>query len=70
MGVDIVVWRSRIGTFNLSVRRFSGKRAKPGPRAGRVGLEVVVLTTVLLLIIVGEVQQYSQHRERCEHRDC
>ena len=70
MGVDIVMWRFRIGTFNLSTRRFSGKRAKLGARAGRVGLEVVVLATVLLLIIVGEVQQYSQHQERCEHYDC
>ena len=72
MGVDIVVWRSRIGAFNLSARRFSGKRAKPGARAGRVGLEVVILAAILLLVIVGEVQvqQYSQHQERCEHHDC
>ena len=74
MGVDIVVWRCRIGAFNLSARRLSGKRAKrPGARAhaGRVGLEVVVLATVLLLITVGQIQ-YSQHhgQERCKHHDC
>ena len=44
--------------------RLSGKRAKQGARAGRVGLEVMALTAVLLLITVGEVpvQQYSQQQ--------
>ena len=61
MGVDIGVWRARIGSFNASVRRSSSKRAKqPVCGAGKAELEVVVLA-VLLLIMAGGVE-YSQHQ--------
>ena len=66
MGVDIGVWRARIGSFNASVRRSSSKRAKqPVCRAGKAELEVVVMA-VLLLIMAGGVE-YSQHQnsEEC-----
>ena len=62
MGVDIGVWRARIGSFNASVRRSSSKRAKQGSvcRAGKAELEVVVMA-VLLLIMAGGVE-YSKHQ--------
>ena len=61
MGVDISVWRARIGSFNASVRRSSSKRAKqPVCGAGKAELEVVVMA-VLLLIMAGGVE-YSQHQ--------
>ena len=66
MGVDIGVWRARIGSFNASVRRSSSKRAKqPVCRAGKAELEVAVMA-VLLLIMAGGVE-YSQHQngEKC-----
>ena len=66
MGVDIGVWRARIGSFYASVRRASSKRVKqPVCRASKAELEVVVMA-VLLLIVAGGVE-YSQHQngEEC-----
>ena len=65
MGVDVGVWRARIGSFNASVRRSSKRAKQPVCRAGKAELEVVVMA-VLLLIVAGGVE-YSQHQngEEC-----
>ena len=68
MGVDISVWRARIGSFNLSTRRFSGKRAKPTTRATN-GLEVAVVATIILLILAGDVD-FNQLQQRNSEYKC
>ena len=64
MGVDISVWRCRIGTFNASIHRSSGKRVKKSlALPGGNGVPVVILAAaVLLLVVAGEVR-YCQHHE-------
>ena len=64
MGVDISVWRCRIGTFNASIHRSSGKRVKKSlTLPGGNGVPVVILAAaVLLLVVVGEVR-YCQHHK-------
>ena len=68
MGVDISVWRARIGSFNLSVRRFSGKRAKPTSRATN-GLEVALVATIVLLILAGDMD-FNQLQQRNSEYKC
>ena len=71
MGVDISVWRSRIGTFNACVRRSSGKRAKQSVcGAGSSGLEVVVVTAVLLVVVMAGEVQSRIHQGHCELYHC
>ena len=65
MGVDISVWRCRIGTFNASIRRSSSKRVKKSlTLPGGNGVPVVILAAagVLLLVVAGEVR-YCQHHK-------
>ena len=71
MGVDISVWRSRIGTFNTCVRRSSVKRAKQSVCGGGCsGLEVVVVTAVLLVVVMAGELQSRIHQEHCELYHC
>ena len=67
MGVDISVWRARIGSFNLSVRQF-GKRAKPTSRATN-GLEVALVAAIALLILAGDMD-FNQFQQRNSEYKC
>ena len=69
MGVDISVWRCRIGTFNASIHRSSGKRSrvkKSLTLPGGNGVPVVILAAAVLLlhvlVVAGEVQHHKHSR--------
>ena len=64
MGVDISVWRCRIGTFNASIHRSSGKRVKKSlTLPGGNGVPVVILAAaILLLVVAGEVRYCQRYK--------
>ena len=66
MGVDICLWRARIGSFNHSVRQISRKRAKLPSRVTNK-LEVAVVAAIVLLILAGDLDynQLQQRNSKC-----
>ena len=66
MGVDICLWRARIGSFNHSVRQISRKRAKLSSRVTNK-LEVAVVAAIALLILAGDLDynQLQQRNSKC-----